>query len=132
MISYQGSESSTSEGILAIFEKARKYKERNPDIITVVLLDEIGLAEISKHNPLKVLHKIMEPPEVAIVGISNWDLDDAKMNRAIILQRPEPNEEDLYKTAEAIQQGCGLGQIYPNDLRAISKAYHQPWTQRLL
>ena len=125
VISYQGSESSTSEGILAVFEKAVKYQQRNPDVITVVLLDEIGLAEISKHNPLKVLHKIMEPPLVAIVGISNWELDDAKMNRAIILQRPEPDENDLMKTAEAIQEGCGSGMaIHGSDLRSIVRAYH--------
>jgi hypothetical protein len=61
-------------------------------------LDEVGLAEISKYNPLKVLHGLIEPPypketlDIAVVGISNWALDSAKMNRAIHLSRPEPGE----------------------------------------
>jgi hypothetical protein len=65
----------------------------------VVLLDEVGLAEISKYNPLKVLHGLLEPAypkeslDVAVVGISNWALDSAKMNRAIHLSRPEPGTE---------------------------------------
>ena len=65
-------------------------------MIPVVLLDEVGLAEISKYNPLKVLHGLIEPPypkeslDIAVVGISNWALDSAKMNRAIHLSRPEP------------------------------------------
>ena len=42
-----------------------------------VVLDEVGLAEVSAHNPLKVLHTLLEPEEaeVAVVGISNWALD---------------------------------------------------------
>ena len=63
-----------------------------------MLLDEVGLAEISKYNPLKVLHGLLEPEypkeslDVAVVGISNWALDSAKMNRAIHLSRPEPGK----------------------------------------
>ena len=108
-VSYQGSESSTSEGIVKVFEKAGKYKSHSCDgnILPVVLLDEVGLAENSKYNPLKVLHSLLEPgegknPDVAVVGISNWSLDAAKMNRAIHLSRPEPTIEDLCET------GCSL------------------------
>lgn len=45
---------------LQVFEKARAYKARNKseDVLPVVLLDEVGLAEVSRHNPLKVrLHE---------------------------------------------------------------------------
>ncbi len=31
----------------------------------------------------------------AVVGISNWSLDPAKMNRAVHLYRPAPNAADL-------------------------------------
>ena len=106
VVSYQGSESSTSEGIHEIFEKASKYKRHNKDadVLPVVLLDEVGLAENSPNNPLKVLHSLLEPgkgklPDVAVVGISNWALDAAKMNRAIHLSRPEPTPKDLEETA---------------------------------
>ena len=106
VVSYQGSESSTSEGIHEIFEKASKYKrhDRDANVLPVVLLDEVGLAENSPNNPLKVLHSLLEPgkgklPDVAVVGISNWALDAAKMNRAIHLSRPEPTPKDLEETA---------------------------------
>ncbi len=111
VVSYQGSESSTSEGINEIFEKASKYKDHNKDanILPVVLFDEVGLAENSPNNPLKVLHSILEPgkgklPDVAVVGISNWALYAAKMNRAIHLSRPEPTIKDLEETAISLYQ----------------------------
>lgn len=110
VVSYQGSESSTSEGILKVFEKARRYKvQGSSDVLPVVLLDEIGLAEVSAFNPLKVLHSLLEPgngqlPDVAVVGISNWCLDPAKMNRAIHLSRPEPDVEDLFQTGQSIRE----------------------------
>jgi hypothetical protein len=61
LLPYQGSEESTSEGIEAVFEKARRYLLRSQqmgsgdgDVIPVVLLDEISLAERSPSRPLKV------------------------------------------------------------------------------
>ena len=68
----------------------------------VVIFDEIGLAEKSPHNPLKVLHSLLEPPKVATVGISNWSLDASKMNRVITLSRTEPNNSDLLESAMQI------------------------------
>ena len=131
VVSYQGSESSTSEGIIKVFEKARKYVSHNKDgnVLAVVLLDEVGLAENSKCNPLKVLHSLLEPengksPDVAVVGISNWALDAAKMNRAIHLSRPEPTVRDLYDTGNAILHADSktTGNI---DLYCLAEAYHE-------
>ncbi len=53
---YQCSEDSTSEGIRKVFERVKKAAAKDPEAIAVLLLDEIGLAEVSRHNPLKVLH----------------------------------------------------------------------------
>ncbi len=148
VVSYQGSESSTSEGILKVFEKARRYKvEGSNDVLPVVLLDEIGLAEVSAFNPLKVLHNLLEPgdgqlPDVAVVGISNWCLDPAKMNRAIHLSRPEPDVEDLFQTGQSIREAqlerrtpvvCAspgynyAASSYPDDyqLHCLAKAYQE-------
>ena len=138
VVSYQGSESSTSEGIIKVFDKARKYKSHDKDgnVLPVVLLDEVGLAENSKYNPLKVLHSLLEPgdgklPDVAVVGISNWSLDAAKMNRAIHLSRPEPTREDLYETGHSLllanakyegDYGQGLG---PEELRCLAESYFE-------
>jgi E3 ubiquitin-protein ligase RNF213 len=111
MVSFQGSESCTSDGILKAYEKAKKYLElqRNDianNLLPVFVFDEIGLAEISKYNPLKVLHSLLEVEnrEIAFVGISNWRLDASKMNRALYLARPDPDEEDLKFTAFCIYQ----------------------------
>ncbi|KAL4235125.1 hypothetical protein ACF0H5_006763 [Mactra antiquata] len=110
-VSFQGSESSTSDGIIKVFKKAESYQDANKsgDVLSVVVLDEIGLAEISRFNPLKVLHSLLEPdgqnqPNVAVVGISNWSLDASKMNRAIHLSRPDMDEEELFDTATSISE----------------------------
>jgi hypothetical protein len=133
MVSYQGSESSTSEGISAVFQKAQKYREHNTDsnVIPVVLLDEVGLAEASKYNPLKVLHSLLEPgypkerPDIAVVGISNWSLDAAKMNRAIHLSRPEPDVNDLHETGRSIQQLPEYATTSAMLIEALANAYHE-------
>jgi len=109
IVSYQGSESSTSDGIIKVFQKAEKYLQANEkgNVLPVVLLDEVGLAEASKFNPLKVLHSLLEPatgklPNIAVVGISNWSLDAAKMNRAIHLSRPDMDAIELFETGKFI------------------------------
>ena len=105
---YQGSEQSTSNGILRIYKKAhktqKKVKGRHEQV--VIIFDEIGLAENSPHNPLKVLHSLLEPPKVATVGISNWALDASKMNRVITLSRTDPEQKDLLDTAKSIAKDC--------------------------
>ncbi len=53
------------------------------NFISVVILDEIGLAELNPQLPLKVLHRLLDDGNVAFVGISNWILDASKMNRAV-------------------------------------------------
>ena len=79
----------------------------------MVLLDEIGLAEDSPDMPLKALHPLLEDgcvddenPEpykkVGFVGISNWALDPAKMNRGLLVFRTEPSKEELVNTAKGI------------------------------
>ena len=107
IFSYQCSPLSTSEGIEQTFTHAKRYQENTSNTRVVVLLDEVGLAEQSPHLPLKVLHKLLERPEVAVVGLSNWALDLAKMNRSIQLSRPQPSVEDLKSTAMGI---CSLGE----------------------
>ena len=76
----------------------------------MILFDELGLADKSKSNPLKVLHSKLESYEdeenskISFVGISNWTLDAAKVNRALTLSVPDLDEnlDDLIKTSKAI------------------------------
>ena len=44
----------------------------------------------------------------SVVGISNWSLDPAKMNRAAHLYRPAPTVQDLANTAEGMVRGANL------------------------
>ena len=114
--SYQGSMSSTSQGVLNVFEKARKVlanisdKKERKNNISVIYFDEMGLAEHSPNNPLKVIHSQLEYDQnkgikkVGFVGISNWVLDASKMNRGMFLSIPDPSEDDAQKTAFTIGQ----------------------------
>ncbi|OUM60841.1 hypothetical protein PIROE2DRAFT_13322 [Piromyces sp. E2] len=132
--SYQGSRTSTSKGILKIFEKARnslKDKEFSKDIISAIYFDEMGLAEISKNNPLKVIHSQLEyddnEKKIAFIGISNWPFDASKMNRGIHLSIPEPDQQDLIDTAIAIAKSYDtrLEQDYLKYYEDLSITYYK-------
>ncbi|XP_029311958.1 LOW QUALITY PROTEIN: E3 ubiquitin-protein ligase rnf213-beta [Cottoperca gobio] len=115
MVSFQCSPHSSPEGIIGIFRNcARFQKDKNMDeYVSVVVLDEIGLAEDSPQMPLKTLHPLLEDGcidndkpdphmKVGFVGISNWALDPAKMNRGIFVSRWDPSKDELVETAKGI------------------------------
>ncbi|ORX42165.1 hypothetical protein BCR36DRAFT_465734 [Piromyces finnis] len=107
--SYQGSRTSTSQAIY---------------------FDEMGLAEVSKNNPLKVIHSQLEYDDnerkIAFIGISNWPFDASKMNRGIYLSIPEPDEQDLIDTALAIAKSYDpkLVQDYKIYYEYLSSSYY--------
>ena len=148
MNSYQGSMGSTSKGVQNIFKKAReilkiyqdgKEKENNEEVISMIFFDEMGLAEHSPNNPLKVIHSELEYEEenkIAFVGISNWRLDASKMNRGIFISIPEPEEDDIKNTSITIGKSYNeilaeknkdffenLGEIYLS-YKSYLKKYH--------
>ncbi|XP_063077858.1 E3 ubiquitin-protein ligase rnf213-beta [Engraulis encrasicolus] len=115
MVSFQCSPHSSPEGIIGTFRNcARFQKEKDTDrYVSVVVLDEIGLAEDSPQMPLKTLHPLLEDGcidsdesdpymKVGFVGISNWALDPAKMNRGIFVSRWDPSNRELEETAQGI------------------------------
>ena len=122
VFSYQCSPLSTSAGIEQAFEAANRYVSEAQNTLGVVLLDEVGLAEQSPHLPLKVLHKVLDEAggEQPVVGISNWALDPAKMNRAVHLYRPAPTVEDLSLTAEGMVRSANL----KGYLQSLARAYN--------
>lgn len=118
MQSYQCSPLSTPEGIVSTFKQCSKL-QKDKDLrkfVSVVVLDEIGLAEDSPLMPLKTLHPLLEdgtateevsssgkPLEhlrVGFIGLSNWALDPAKMNRGIMLSRGVPTIRELIDSAK--------------------------------
>ena len=134
LITFQCSPLSTAEMILKTFRYCAKYQlERKDDLeryTSVVVLDEIGLAEASPSMPLKTLHPLLEDGvyfdddeyeslkehkkmhdnavnnkewlRVGFIGISNWVLDPAKMNRGIFVNRSSPSKEELKETVIGI------------------------------
>ncbi|CAB4037138.1 Hypothetical predicted protein, partial [Paramuricea clavata] len=115
MQSYQCSPLSTPEGIVSTFRQCAKL-QKDKDLkkfVSVVVLDEIGLAEDSPLMPLKTLHPLLEDGtataeesgktsdhhRVGFIGLSNWALDPAKMNRGIMLSRGVPSESELRDSA---------------------------------
>ena len=115
--SFQGSKGSTSKGVLNIFKKARnllKTSNNLDKIISMIYFDEMGLAEHSPNNPLKVIHAELEydlnegAKKIAFVGISNWILDASKMNRGLFLSIPKPDKNDLETTALTIAESYNV------------------------
>ena len=129
---YQGSESSTSEGIEKIFTKAMKAKEnnKNKNIISLVFFDEMGLAERSSNNPLKIMHHLLEKDEensIPFLGISNWRLDASKINRTLSLTITDYSIEDLQDTALSIAEALDshLSEQYKEFFHILARTYHK-------
>ncbi|XP_014912893.1 E3 ubiquitin-protein ligase RNF213 isoform X2 [Poecilia latipinna] len=114
LVSFQCSPHSTPEGIITTFKQCGRFQEGKNlnEYISVVVLDEIGLAEDSPKMPLKTLHPLLEEgciddeplphKKVGFIGISNWALDPAKMNRGIFVSRGDPDEKELIESAKGI------------------------------
>jgi hypothetical protein len=88
--------------------------------VTALLLDEVGLAEHSPHMPLKALHTILNDLEVPTIGISNWVLDPAKMNRAVCLQRPDPDATDLQQMAKGMSEVEGVQLVGDGEIKKLA------------
>ena len=129
---YQGSETSTSEGIDKVFKNARKAKKdpKNKNNINLVFFDEMGLAERSSNNPLKVIHFLLEMDDedsVPFLGISNWRLDAAKINRALNLSITDYDIKDLEETAISIAEALdkNLSNKFIDFFKVLAQTYHE-------
>ena len=62
MFSYQCSRLSTSESLIEVFNAAKTFQEKQntAKFVSVVVLEEVGLAEDSPNLPLKALHPLLE------------------------------------------------------------------------
>ena len=139
---YQGSETSTAEGIEQVFDKALKAQIKNKEnsgknkkkkenkIIALVFFDEMGLAERSSNNPLKVIHYLLErdrEDSVPFLGISNWRLDAAKINRALSLTITDYDVDDLKDTALSIAESLNveLSNKYKDFFETLAITYNE-------
>ena len=75
-----------------------------------MVLDELGLADLSPEKPIKVLHSELERKAVltsgeqqlspfSVVALSNWVVDAAQVNRGILISRKQAGKEDLKTSA---------------------------------
>ncbi|XP_046860850.1 E3 ubiquitin-protein ligase rnf213-alpha-like [Xenia sp. Carnegie-2017] len=141
MQSYQCSPLSTPEGIISIFKQCSQL-QRDKDVkkfVSVVVLDEIGLAEDSPLMPLKTLHPLLEDGtatsedsgkeldynNVGFIGLSNWALDPAKMNRGIILSRGTPSDVELFHSARGICSCDDVDYDIEEILKKLCKGYFE-------
>ncbi|XP_066090745.1 E3 ubiquitin-protein ligase RNF213 [Saccopteryx bilineata] len=115
LVSFQCSPHSTPQGIIGTFRQCARFQQGKDlqQYVSVVVLDEVGLAEDSPKMPLKALHPLLEDgciedddpaphKKVGFIGISNWALDPAKMNRGIFVSRGSPNKKELIESARGI------------------------------
>ncbi|KAG8507497.1 LOW QUALITY PROTEIN: E3 ubiquitin-protein ligase RNF213 [Galemys pyrenaicus] len=114
LVSFQCSPHSTPQGIIGTFRQCARFQQGKDlrQYVSVVVLDEVGLAEDSPKMPLKTLHPLLEDgcieddpaphKKVGFVGISNWALDPAKMNRGLFVSRGSPDQKELVESARGI------------------------------
>ncbi|ETO01640.1 hypothetical protein RFI_35801 [Reticulomyxa filosa] len=132
VVSFQCTQNSKALGIKERWDQAMRHSEG--DLVKpMLLLDEIGLAEHSEHSPLKVLHHLLENPKISFVGLSNWPLDAAKMNRVIVHQIPN-NLDDLeaigksiHKTEHTNLRQCDVDMLIDLFIRLNSQLSQQKW-----
>ena len=141
-IYFQGSDSSTPDDIVELFKKADDlYKnyidnnKQNGDLVPIymILFDELGLAEKAPTNPLKALHSRLEydgkTEGTCFIGISNYSLDAAKINRALNLSVPNLEEklDQLKSTAKSIVGSISDDNSYQDSLifNILSRAYYE-------
>jgi hypothetical protein len=80
---------STSSGFKALFESAQRLSVDPKTMLAMVVLDELGLADMSPEIPIKVLHVELERQSFltsgekqqspySVVALSNWVVDEIK------------------------------------------------------
>ena len=111
-----------------IKENRKNEEEKNKNIY-LVFFDEMGLAERSSNNPLKVMHYLLEKDSVDSVpflGISNWRLDAAKINRSLNLSITDYDIQDLEDTSIEIARALdsNLANTYESFLKALARTYN--------
>ncbi|XP_057375006.1 uncharacterized protein LOC130695963 [Daphnia carinata] len=110
---FQCSPMSTSSGFKALFESAQRLSVDPKTMLAMVVLDELGLTDMSPEKPIKVLHSELERQSVltsgekqqspySVVALSNWVVDAAQVNRGILILRAQANKEDLLRSAKQL------------------------------
>jgi len=132
---FKGSQSTQTVDIENLYETAKNklnyyIKNSIKDApISMILFDEIGLAERSISNPLEVLNSkfdyLGKEKGISFVGISNYSFDEAKLNKALILYIPDLDKREIeliktsYKIVESVSEKLKNDKIF----ETLSKTY---------
>jgi len=115
-IYFQGSESTKPKDVAQLFKKSEdlyeSYKKinKNDDVVPIymILFDNLELVEKEPTNPLNILHNKLEyngkNEGICFIGLSNYSLDAAKINRTLNLSLPNLEEkiDQLKATSKSI------------------------------
>ena len=135
--SLQGSKLTLPEDVKNIFDKAKKklcnLKEKKLKIeeipVSLVIFDQLELAEKSVTNPLNVLYSklesIYEEDNINFIGFSNYSLNPKIMNRALVLSVPDLDcrLDDLIEISRDISKSISINLKYDDILEILSKTY---------
>ena len=94
LVYYQGSIQSTDQGIERVFLDAKNKLVESTNETPLMFFDEIGLAELSPYNPLKILHKYLE-----------YSADDELQNKRMSQLLGGPRDRVLIPGKEGTHSG---------------------------
>jgi hypothetical protein len=115
---YVSSKTSSPDGIKSQFFDAVFRSVTEPNLHPIVFIDEMGLANLNPAQPLKFLHGILDHGiaaygrrnlrKIATIGVSNYELDFANMNRAIVVCTELPHPDELVTVFGHQLLPCGM------------------------
>ncbi|KAK8872073.1 hypothetical protein M9Y10_007831 [Tritrichomonas musculus] len=112
---YMSSRTSSPDGIKsqyydAIYKEIENEKNGKSNNLYVVFIDEMGNANINPSRPLKFLHGILDhglilnetgySKIVPTIGVSNYTMDFANMNRGVLVYTDLPDIGEILKVFE--------------------------------
>ncbi|KAI9554792.1 hypothetical protein GHT06_020069 [Daphnia sinensis] len=129
---FQCSPLSTSSGFKALFESAKRLSVDPKTMLAMVVLDELGLADMSPEKPMKVLHAELERQSVlttgekeqtsyAVVALSNWVVDAAQVNRGILILHTQTDKEDLLSAAKQLTKSLVSKYVKEEEIKQITR-----------
>jgi hypothetical protein len=125
----QGAPTVNAETILVCFTLAAEYQPpTNDSFISVVVIEEVGLIELSTELSLKVLHGLLDKRNVAFVGLTNWVLDQAKMNRSVTLITTFPRKQEIIELGRWALKNTQDPTII-NFLTTAADIFFERWSQ---
>jgi len=130
-IFYQCSLASTSKSVQKLFNRAKEKIKTHKNQNILISMDEMGIADASPNNPLKVLHAELDinsekdkKEKFSFIGITNYFLDASKMNRANNNVIEDLNENNILECGLEIASSLNdLNEFDKKIIEIISKCY---------